>query len=61
MGGGDVTVADGFRGFRQFDGVGRTVLGSLANMDISSARTGVGSVSGRGGGASFTCARAMAI
>ena len=36
-------------------------FGSLASMDIRSARTGFGRVSGRGGGASFTCARAMAI
>jgi hypothetical protein len=36
-------------------------FGSLASMDIRSARTGLGSDSGRGGGASLTWARAMAI
>ncbi|CAH0300960.1 hypothetical protein SRABI26_04538 [Arthrobacter sp. Bi26] len=36
-------------------------FGSLASMDISRARTGLGSVSGSGGGASLTWASAMAI
>ena len=44
--------------FRAFAGL---LMGSLASMDISRARTGVGRVSGNGGGASLTCAKAMAI
>ena len=35
--------------------------GSLASMDMISARTGSGMVSGRGGGGSLTWASAMAI
>ena len=44
-----------------FKALAGRLAGSLDSIDINSARTGVGKVSGSGGGASLTWARAMAI